>query len=85
MHRRQDAAYVLGHDKATRRPSPSPAAGALHNPDSLLRMIIVEALGKIGDPAGVDTLRKAVGDMDSSVSGAARKALKQMGAPPGAK
>ena len=57
----------------------------MHNPDPLLRMIVVEALGKIGDPAAVDTLRKALGDVDSSVSAAARKALKQMGALPGGK
>ena len=57
----------------------------MHNPDPLLRMIVVEALGKIGDPAAIDTLRKALGDVDPSVSGAARKALKQMGALPGGK
>ena len=54
----------------------------LHNPDALLRMLCVEALGKIGDPDSVDTLRKALGDHDSTVSGAARKALKKMGALP---
>ena len=48
LHRRQDAAYVLGMMK-------DPVAVkqlcvAMHNPDPLLRMIIVEALGKIGDP-----------------------------------
>jgi HEAT repeat protein len=54
----------------------------MHNPDPLLRMIIVEALGKIGDPAATDTLRRAMGDVDKSVAGAARKALKQIGALP---
>ena len=49
LHRRQDAAYVLGMMK-------DPVAVkqlcvAMHNPDPLLRLIIVEALGKIGDPA----------------------------------
>jgi len=81
LHRRQDAAYVLGTMKD---PVAVPQlCVAMHNPDPLLRMIIVEALGKIGDPACVDTLRKALGDVDPSVSGAARKALKQMGALPG--
>jgi HEAT repeat protein len=55
----------------------------MHNPDPLLRMIIVEALGKIGDPAATDTLRRALGDPDNSVAGAARKSLKQIGALPG--
>jgi HEAT repeat protein len=80
LHRRQDAAYVLGlmGDPA--------AVGALtltmHNPDGLLRMLCVEALGKIGDPDSVDVLRQALGDRDSTVAGAARKALKKMGALP---
>jgi HEAT repeat protein len=81
LHRRQDAAYVLGMMK-------DPAAVpqlcvAMHNPDPLLRMIIVEALGKIGDPGGVETLRKALGDVDPQVATAARKSLKKMGALPG--
>ena len=59
-----------------------PLCLAMHNPDPLLRMIIVEALGKIGDPAATDTLRRAMGDVDNSVAGAARKALKQIGALP---
>ena len=80
LHRRQDAAYVLGlmGDPA--------AVGALtltlHNPDALLRMLCVEALGKIGDPDSIDTLRVAMTDRDSTVSGAARKALKKLGALP---
>lgn len=83
LHRRQDAAYVLGLMKD---PVAVPQLCiAMHNPDPLLRMIVVEALGRIGDPAGIDTMRKALGDVDSSVAGAARKALKQMGALPGTK
>ena len=83
LHRRQDAAYVLGMMKdpvAVRQ-----LCVAMHNPDPLLRVIIVEALGKIGDPAAADTLRRALGDVDSAVSGAARKSLKKMGALPGQK
>ena len=81
LHRRQDAAYVLGMMKD---PVAVPQLCiAMHNPDPLLRMIIVEALGKIGDPAGIDTLRKALGDVDSTVAAAARKSLNKMGALPG--
>jgi HEAT repeat protein len=83
LHRRQDAAYVLGV-------MGDPAAVAaltltLHNPDALLRMLCVEALGKIGDPDSVDTLRMAMSDRDSTVSGAARKAMKKMGQLPSVK
>ena len=81
LHRRQDAAYVLGLMKDP--VAVQPLCTAMHNPDPLLRMIIVEALGKIGDPAATDTLRRALGDVDSSVSAAARKSLKQIGALPG--
>ena len=81
LHRRQDAAYVLGMMKD---PVAVPQLCiAMHNPDPLLRMIIVEALGKIGDPAGIDTLRKALGDVDSTVAAAARKSLNKMGPLPG--
>ena len=62
-----------------------PLCTAMHNPDPLLRMIIVEALGKIGDPAAGDTLRRALGDVDPQVSAAARKALKKIGGLPGQK
>ena len=78
LHRRQDAVFVLGM-------MGDPVAVkqlciAMHNPDPLLRMLIVEALGKIGDPAATDTLRRALGDPDPQVVTAARKALKQVGA-----
>jgi HEAT repeat protein len=77
LHRRQDAAYVLGmmQDPA----AVEPLCLAMHNPDPLLRMIVVEALGKIGDKRAADTLRRATLDVDSSVAGAARKALKKVG------
>ena len=80
LHRRQDAAYVLGMmgDPVAVKP----LCVALHNPDPLLRMIIVDALGKIGDPSASDTLRKALGDPDRAVSDAARKSIKKLKAPP---
>ena len=80
LHRRQDAAYVLGLLKDP--VAVEPLCLAMHNPDPLLRLIIVEALGRIGDPAATDTLRRAMGDVDKSVAGAAHKALKQIGALP---
>jgi HEAT repeat protein len=77
LHRRQDAAYVLGMmgDPVAVKP----LCVAMHNPDPLLRMIIVEALAKIGDPSASDTLRKALGDPDRAVAEAARKAAKRLG------
>jgi HEAT repeat protein len=80
LHRRQDAAFVLGMmgDPVAVKP----LCVAMHNPDSLLRLIIVEALGKIGDPSATEMLRKALGDPDKSVSEAARKAFKKLGPAP---
>jgi HEAT repeat protein len=80
LHRRQDAAYVLGLMKDP--VAVEPLCLAMHNPDPLLRVIIVEALGKIGDPAAGDTLRRALGDVDPSVKTAARKSLKKIGVLP---
>ena len=83
LYRRQDAAFMLG--KMMDPAAVEPLCTAMHNPDPLLRMLCVEALGKIGDPAATDTLRRALGDGETTVSAAARKSLKQMGALPGAK
>jgi HEAT repeat protein len=76
LHRRQDAAFVLGlmGDPVAVKP----LCTAMHNPDALLRMICVEALGKIGDPSAADTLRRALGDPDSRVSAAASRSLKKL-------
>jgi HEAT repeat protein len=81
LHRRQDAAFVLGvmGDPVV----VEPLCVAMHNPDPLLRVIIVEALGKIGDTSASDTLRRALGDPDRAVAEAARKALKKLGPAPG--
>lgn len=79
VHRRQDAAYVLGLMKDPA--AVEPLCMAMHNPDPLLRMISVEALGKIGDKGAVKTLKRATLDVDPAVAGAARKALKKMGVP----
>jgi HEAT repeat protein len=73
LHRRQDAAFVLGMmgDPV----AVEPLCVALHNPDSMLRMIVVEALGKIADPAANETLERALADPEPRVARAARKAL----------
>ena len=77
VHRRQDAAYVLGE---MRDPEAVPAlALAMHNPDDLLRKISVEALAKIGGPEAVKVLRAACLDHDPHVARAAGKALNNLG------
>ena len=58
---------------------------AMHNPDPLLRMIIVEALGKIGDPAASTRCGRPSATWTRQVAAAARKSLKKMGALPGQK
>ena len=52
-----------------------PMCVALHNPDGLLRLIVVEALGKIGDPEAKETLERALADPEPRVAKAARKSL----------
>lgn len=78
LHRRQDAAFVLG--KMGDPVAVKPLCLAMHNSDPLLRMLCVEALGRIGDSAAIDTLRRAIGDPDRKVSSAARKSLKKVDA-----
>ena len=79
VHRRQDAAYVLGE---MRDPEAVPAlALAMHNPDDLLRKISVEALAKIGGPDAIEILRAACLDHDPHVARAAGKALNSLGVP----
>jgi HEAT repeat protein len=73
VHRRQDAAFVLG--EMGDPDAVKPLCTALHNPDGLLRLLCVEALGKIGDPAAVPMLKKALRDPESRVARAAQKAL----------
>ena len=79
VHRRQDAAYVLGEMR-----DPAAVAAlrlAMHNPDGLLRLISVQALGKIGGDDAVETLRAALGDHEPRVRSAAGKALDALGVP----
>ena len=57
-------------------PAVEPLIAALKDED--VRMRAVEALGKIGDPAAADTLRRALGDPEARVATAASKALKKL-------
>ena len=81
VYRRQDAAYVLG--MMSDRAAVEPLCAALHHPDPLLRMICVQALGKIGDPSAAEALRRAMGDPDTKVAAEARKAHREVGAASG--
>jgi HEAT repeat protein len=76
LHRRQDAAYVLGE---MRDPvAVQPLTVALHNPDALLRMLCVQALAKIGGPEAGKTLEKATRDPEPRIQQEAQKALLKM-------
>lgn len=73
VHRRQDAAFVLGEmrDEA----AVEPLCGALRHTDPLLRYLAAQALGKIASPRARRQLRLACGDDEPKVAREARKAL----------
>ena len=76
VHRRQDAAFVLGEMR-----DPAAVAAlhrALHNDDGLLRLIIVQALAKIGGDDALVALRQAIFDPEPKVADEARKAVKKL-------
>jgi HEAT repeat protein len=73
VHRRQDAAFVLGEMKDEE--AVAPLCAAVRHPDPLLRLLCVQALGKIGSVQAASTLRRAAGDPDPKVAAEARKAL----------
>ena len=76
VHRRQDAAYVLGEMR-----DPAAVAAlhrALHNDDGLLRLIIVQALAKIAGDDALVALRQAIFDPEPKVADEARKAVKKL-------
>ncbi len=78
VHRRQDAAFVLGE---MAHPAALPALKlAMHNPDPLLRVLCVQAMGKIGDPSAVETLEQALGDVEPRVAREAQKSLDKIAA-----
>jgi HEAT repeat protein len=74
VHRRQDAAYMLGRMKDP--VAVEPLCAALKHPDPLLRKIAADALGEIGDARATTPLRRiAAVEENASVAKAARKAL----------
>lgn len=81
VHRRQDAAFVLGEigDEA----AVQPLCDSLKHTDPLLRALAAEALGKIGSRKALRALRLAALDDDPGVTRAVRKALAKIpgGAP----
>lgn len=73
VHRRQDAAFVLGEMKDPA--AVAPLCEALKHPNPLLRTLSAQALGKIGSKTAVRDLRLAAMDDESHVAKEARKAL----------
>lgn len=76
VHRRQDAAFVLGMMGDPE--AVAPLCEAARHRDPLLRMLAVQALGKIGDRRAVETLRRALGDQETRVAREAYKALQRI-------
>jgi HEAT repeat protein len=76
VHRRQDAAYMLGEMKD--EAAVAPLCDSLRHADPLLRMLSAQALGKIGSPGALRPLRLACMDRDPKVAAEARKALRKI-------
>ena len=75
VHRRQDAAHVLG---MMGDPAAVPALSlAMHNPDGLLRLLCVQALAKIGGDDARAVVQQALNDGDPAVADAARKGARR--------
>jgi HEAT repeat protein len=82
VHRRQDAAFVLGRmgDPA----AVEPLCAALKFPDPLLRRLAAEALGRIGDARAEKALRRMVAlEPNPAVAKVGRKALSKLRKPAG--
>lgn len=73
VHRRQDAAFVLGEMKD--EAAVEPLCESLKHTEPLLRLLSAQALGKIGSKKALRALRLATMDDDEPVAKAARKAL----------
>jgi hypothetical protein len=76
VHRREDAAFVLGEMKD--EAAVGPLCESARHTDPLLRLISVQALGKIGSPKGFRQCRLACRDADPAVVKEARKALRRI-------
>jgi HEAT repeat protein len=76
VHRRQDAAYVLGEMKD--EAAVEPLCDSLRHTDPLLRKLSAQALGKIGSPKAARALRLASRDAEPQVATEARKALRKL-------
>ncbi len=73
VHRRQDAAFVLGEMKD--EAAVEPLCESLKHTDALLRLVSAQALGKIGSRKALRALRLATMDEEPNVAKEARKAL----------
>jgi len=73
VHRRQDAAFVLGEMKDEE--AVGPLTESLKHTEPLLRVLSAQALGKIGSKKAIRALRLAAMDDDPAVAKEARKAL----------
>ena len=76
VHRRQDAAFVLGEMKD--EAAVAPLCDSLRHTDPLLRVLAAQALGKIASPKSTRALRLACMDEDPKVAAEARKALRKI-------
>lgn len=76
VHRREDAAFVLGEMKD--EVAVGPLRESLRHTDPLLRLLSVQALGKIGSPQALRQVRLACRDEDPAVAKEARKALRKI-------
>lgn len=81
VHRRQDAAFVLGEMRDEE--AVAALAEALRHTDPLLRMLAAQALGKIASPKAIRPLRLACNDAQPKVAKAAQKALVKIPGGPG--
>jgi HEAT repeat protein len=76
VHRRQDAAFVLGEMKD--EAAVGPLCESLRHTDPLLRLLSAQALGKIGSAKALRQVRLACMDEDPTVVKEARKALNKI-------
>ncbi len=82
VHRRQDAAFVLG--KMGDPAAVEPLCAALKFPDPLLRRLAAEALGRIGDPRAEKALKRMVAlEPNPAAAKSGRKALSKLRRPAG--